>query len=52
MLHLGRFSQVLAPEIKQTVEDVEKQFQAGELVFEDCQVEGAESWCLKESTPA
>lgn len=50
VLHLGRFSEVLAPDVKQTVEDAEKQLQTGKLSFEDCQVDGAESWCLKNST--
>lgn len=52
VLHLGRFSDGLAPEVKQTVTEVEKQLQAGELVFEDCQVSGAESWCLKDNSAA
>jgi basic membrane protein A and related proteins len=47
VLHLGRFSDVVAPEVKQTVADAEKQLQEGKLVFEDCQVNGAESWCIK-----
>jgi basic membrane protein A and related proteins len=48
VLHLGRFNDTVAPEVKQTVGDAEKQLQEGQLVFEDCQVNGAESWCIKE----
>ncbi len=52
VLHVGRFGEGIPSEIQQVVGDVEEQLQAGELIFEDCQVDGAESWCLQDAAAA
>ncbi|MGJ3252392.1 MAG: BMP family protein [Elainellaceae cyanobacterium] len=52
VLHVGRFGEAIPSEVQQTVGDVEEQLQAGDLVFEDCQVDGAESWCIQDGAAA
>lgn len=47
VIHLGRFGSMVPPEVQQTVTDVEKKLQAGELTFEGCQVNGVDSWCVQ-----
>jgi len=47
VIRLGRFGSMVPSEVKEKVIDVEKKLQAGQLTFEDCQVNSAESWCVK-----